>query len=253
MPFGFSMKHYQIFGETSSKMKDSALMTPESWDALREEHPNFSIPDDRQEWIQVNEAGVKKDGQDSLLKARAIDIVELLRKENIEKVFSLGVGGAGLEYFIKKLIPEVKLTCADYSHVTVERLKKVFTESDAIVEFDMLRADWKETSTQYLDEGSLCLMYRIDASFSDSEWCKIFSELYNAKVEKILIIPTGMLTMLSVYNRKSREVKWFFKKISKLLCGYVRTKKRFESYWHGLYSQKILILGGLEGFFLTRK
>jgi hypothetical protein len=96
-------------------------------------------------------------------------------------------------------------------------------------------------------------MYRIDASFSDEEWSKIFKRFSEAGIPKVLYIPTGMLSILSVYNRKSREVKWFFKKIPVVWSGHVRTKKRFESFWGSLYAQEDVALGGLKGFLLTKK
>jgi len=240
------MKHYQVFG-------DKALDSPQSWDALRLNHPHFSISPNREEWLSASELLVKKDGQDGGLIERARGVTELLKREGIERVFSLGVGGAALEYQMKKMMPGVKIVCSDYSTVTVETLKKVFLKCDEIVFFDLMKDDWVAANKKYLGHNALCLMYRIDASMSDGEWHSIFKTLHGAGVEKVLYIPTGMLTVLSVYNRKWREIKWFFKGVKKRWSGYVRTKKRFEQYWRGLYGQEELALGGLRSFFLTRK
>lgn len=253
MPFRFSMKHYQIFGDTTPKMKDQGLMSPESWDALRENHPFFSIPEERDEWVAVSELKVKKDGQDNQLIERAKDVAALLKREGIDRVFSIGSGGAALEYQLKKMIPELRVVCSDYSEVTVARLKKVFTECEDVIRFDIHADSLAEAEQKYIGENGICLMYRIDASFSDEEWSKIFSDLYKGGIRKVLYIPTGMLTMLSIYNRKSREIKWYFKKIPVVWSGHIRTKKRFESFWSPFYNQQEVIFGGLKGFLLTKK
>lgn len=253
MPFPFTMKHYQTFGETSSKMKNQELASVESWDALRQNHPHFSVSSDRKEWLFVSEANVRKDGQDSLLVERAKDIVNLLKREEIAEIFSVGVGGAGLEYQIKKMMPDLKLVCSEYSQANVDLLKKVFIESDEVIKFDVLNDNWGEVNKKYLNDNGLCLIYRIDASFSNDEWSKIFKRIHSASIEKILLIPTGMLTVLSIFNRKRREIKWFFKGMPVLFSGYIRTKKQFEKYWKDLYNQKELVFGGLKGFLLKIK
>lgn len=51
--------------------------------------------------------------------------------------FLLALVEAGLEYQIKKNLPEIKLTCSEYSIVNLEFLKKVFTECDNIIFFDI--------------------------------------------------------------------------------------------------------------------
>lgn len=251
MPFAFTMKHYQVFGDSTSHMKDRQLVSVESWDALRQNHPFFSVSADREEWLAASELSVKKDGQDAQLIERAADIVILLQDKKISRIFSVGTGGAALEYQIKKLMPGVSIVCSDYSTLTVERLKKVFFESDGIIQFDVLKDNWREIQEKYLGEDGLCLMYRIDASFNDKEWSDIFKYMADAGIQKILIIPTGTLTVLSIYNRKSREIRWFLKRIPIVFSGYIRTAKRFQQYWHSMYSEEDMVLGGLKSFFLT--
>ncbi len=253
LPFPFSMKHYQVVGDRTSKMKDQELTSVESWDALRIDHPFFSISADREEWLAASELLVKKDGQDTRLIERAQDIVSLLRHERIERIFSVGAGGAALEYQIKKLMPEVSIVCSDYSKVTVERLRRVFTESDGVVEFDIIDGDWRKIQDAYLGPKSACMIYRIDASFSDKEWTHIFGCLAAASVSAVLVIPTGTLTLLSIYNRKKREIRWFFKKIPIVFSGYLRTKHRFREQWSRWYSDKEYSFGGLTGFLLHKE
>jgi|CXWL01.1.fsa_nt_gi hypothetical protein len=250
MPISFGMRHYQIFGDSSVALKDKALVSPESWDELRDNHPFFSIAADREGWLAASELEVFKDGQDAGLKDRAREIAEFLKQEEIIKIFSVGVGGAALEYQLKKLLPSLTVICSDYSKTTVERLQRVFTESDEIIQFDIQNGDWKEVTQKYLGNNSLVLIYRIDASFSDDDWRAIFSRMANNGVSSILVIPTGVLTIVSIYNRKKRELKWFLTRTKTIFCGYLRTKARFQQQWRGLYKEKGFVFGGLKSFYL---
>lgn len=253
MPFPFTMRHFQVFGDVSQNMKDSELMSPESWDVLRKEHPFFSISQERNEWVATSEIFVKKDGQEELLKERARQIVELLRQKHINRIFSVGVGGAALEYQIKKMAPEIEIICSDYSPHTVETLQKNFTESEGVILFDILKDDWKLVKEKYIGDNGICIMYRVDASFSDQEWERICGNLAASGINKVLIIPTGMLTMMSIYNRKKRELLWFLRGIHVVFSGYIRTKERFREFWAPWYDGKDLVLGGLKSFLLTRR
>ena len=96
LPIPLTIKHYQTFGYSASLFKNGELDSAESWDVLRETHPQFSISTNRREWLRACEAQIKKDGQDGGLLQRAKDVSALLQTEHIDKVFSAGVGGAGL-------------------------------------------------------------------------------------------------------------------------------------------------------------
>lgn len=253
MPFPFTMRHYQVFGGTTLKMKNRELLSPESWNMLRQEHSFFSISADRQEWLAASEIAVQKDGQDDTLKLRAHDVVSFLRDKGIQKIFSVGSGGAALEYQIKKLMPEVSLACSDYSPITVKTLKQVFIESDAVLQFDMLGDDWQTVREKYIGDRGVCLIYRIDAGLSDTEWRDIFAAMARAGIGNVLVIPTGTLTVLSVYNRKKRECIWMLQRVPTVLCGYVRTKAQFKRHWASGYRDYEYTFGGLKGFYLVKK
>jgi hypothetical protein len=96
-------------------------------------------------------------------------------------------------------------------------------------------------------------MYRLDAGFTNKEWRKIIESVFDSGIERIIYIPTTLLTILSILNRKKRELEWYVKKEQVSFCGYLRTKKEFESFWSGLYDQEDLTFGGLKGFLLKRK
>lgn len=248
------MKHYQIFGDSKNALKDNSLISVESWNELRENHPHFSISSSREEWLRTVELQVTKDGQDRGLAVRAKNIVDLLKKENVKSIFSAGVGGAGLEYQIKKQMPDLKVICSEYSQKNVDILKKVFVESDDVIAFDIKKGDWGMVKSHYLQgSASALLMYRLDAGFTNKEWREIFESIFSSGIERMIYIPTTLLTALSIFNRKKRELEWFVKKEQVSFCGYLRTKKEFESFWSGLYEQEVMVFGGLKGFFLKRK
>ena len=253
LPVPFTMKHYQVFGYSGSMFKDGELNSADSWDVLRETHPQFSISKNRKEWLRACEMLIRKDGQDGGLRKRAEEINILLKKENITHVFSVGVGGAGLEYQLKKLNPELHLVCSEFAPHNVELLKGVFEEADDIVQFDILKGDWKEIKEKYLPQNSLCLMYRVDASFTDAEWRGIFQNMHDSGIETILYIPSSFLTLMSIFNRKWREMKWSRTKSNIVFSGYLRTKKTFQSYWRGLYVGIPYEFGGIKSFLHRRK
>ncbi len=253
IPFRFTMKHYQVFGDSKNHLKDNALVSVESWDELRENHSHFSVSSDRQEWLKSVELKVTKDGQDNGLIKRAGDIVSLLKKENVKSVFSTGVGGAGLEYQLKKQMPDLNIFCSEYSQKNVDTLNKVFVEAGAIVTFDIIKGDWNVVKNTYLQNSSTALlMYRLDAGFTDAEWRNIFESMYEARVERIIYIPTTLLTAFSIFNRKKRELVWYLKNEPVSFAGFLRTKKEFEHYWEGLYEKEDYTFGGLKGFYLKR-
>lgn len=245
------MKHYQTFGDFSSELVNNSLNHIESWQTLRDNHPHFSISQDRDEWIKAAELKIVKDGQDNGLIQRAEEIVRFLEKECIATLFSVGVGGAGLEYQIKKRMPQLRIICSEYEPKTVDRLKKVFLEADEIFGFDILNGDWLEVYNKYLaNNKSAVLMYRLDAGFSNMEWRQIFESMFRAGISNIIYIPTTTLTLLSIWNRKSREIKWFLSRTPVSFAGYLRTKKVFQSFWKTFYTGKDMVFGGLKSFYL---
>lgn len=254
IPFNLTIKHYQTFGEASAYLENHKLDSSYSWDILRLKHAHFSVPVDREEWLKAAETKIKKDGQDGGLLERVRDITALLKREKINSIFSVGVGGAGLEYQIKKSMPDIKLVCSEYAPRNIKLLKKVFIESNEIIFFNVLKGDWNFIKQHYLkDAHSVLLMYRLDASFTDDEWGRIFSTLYNAGIESIIYIPSSFLTLLSLLNRKKREIRWLITRRPISFAGYLRTRKKSQQFWASLYEEKALSFGGLNGFFLKRK
>lgn len=248
-PIRFTIKHYYTFGAVANLLRDKKLDSPEWWDILRTSHPHLSISEKREEWLKTCGMGITKDGQDSNLIKRAKDVVEILEHLKIKNVFSVGSGGAGLEYQIKKMKPEITLTCSEYSKVNVDLLRKVFLECDSIIPFDINTKEWP---AELKRKDSLCLIYRLDASFTDNEWERIFKNMFDCGVQNILYIPTNFLTILSFFIRLRQRFLWKINNQPISFAGHLRTRKTFESYWKDFYRQEFFVLGGLSSFVLKR-
>lgn len=253
LPLPVTIRHYYIFDEATNKLKDNKLDSLESWDFLRENHPRFSISDNRDEWLLAAESKLNKDGQDGGLIQRAKDIAKIIESRGFTTLFSVGVGGAGLEYQIKKILPSLHLICSEYSAVALNVLKKVFFECDTFTLFDITQKDWSVGFALGDKKKQLCLIYRIDASFTNAEWREIFSNMHTSGVENVLYIPTSCLTIMGLRNRLFRKIIWKIRSIPYAFSGYLRSKVVFTSFWEGKYAEEVVVCGGLKGFLLTRR
>lgn len=90
----YTIKHYFDFGE-KNEVINSNLLSKESWDAIRVENCEtpFSIPKGRAEWISKCSS--------PKLSIIAKEIIDIMKKNNLTSVTSVGVGIAALEYNIK--------------------------------------------------------------------------------------------------------------------------------------------------------
>jgi hypothetical protein len=253
LPIRLTIKHEETFGTGTAGLIGGELDSPEAWDMLRRSHPHFSVSSDREEWLQACEAKIKKDGQDGGLLVRAQMIAELLHKKRANAVFSVGVGGAGLEFQIKKLLPEIRVVCSEYAPENVELLRAVFTEVDEVIRFDMKGKDWSPALPRTNGEKIVTLMYRVDPHATDEEWRKIFENMHAAGVVDILYIPCGFLTLRSLFQRKWRIFRQRLKGARFVFSGYLRTRKAFESYWAGLYRAEVGNFAGYVGFYLQKE
>jgi hypothetical protein len=252
LPLHLTIRHEETFGAETADLKDGRLDSPEAWDVLRRVHPHFSVSPNREEWLRACEVKVKKDGQDGGLLLRAQTIIDLLRENKVTAVFSIGVGGAGLEYQIKKALPEIRLVCSEYAPNNVELLRKVFTEADSIIQFDMKGRDWTPALPKKEGEKIVTLMYRVDPHATDDEWRQIFERMYAEGVSNILYIPCGFLTLRSLLQRKWRIFSQRLRGVKFVFSGYLRTRKTFESYWAGLYRYEAKNFAGYTGYYLQK-
>ena len=249
LPFNLTVKHYYPFGETTASVMDGKFNSPEAWDALRVSHPHFSITSERESWVRQCELGINKDGQDGRLNARAVEIVDLLKANKFTSIHSVGVGGAALEYHIKRLCPNIRMTVSEFAPKNVEMLKRVFHECDSVIQFDLLSKDWSMWGG---DEHYCVMMYRVDTSLTDEQWRDVFQNMYESQVLNVLYIPAAFLTLKYLYRRTKSNIlcKLLQRDIS--FAGYFRTKTVFESFWASKYQEHELKFCGMNGFLLKR-
>jgi hypothetical protein len=243
------VKHYYPFGETTKSLKDGELNSPESLDTLRVSHPHFSFISERESWVRQCELGINKDGQDGCLNERAVEIVDLLKANKLTSIHSVGVGGAALEYHIKRLYPELRMIISEFAPQNVEMLQKVFYECESIILFNVLAENW---SMWGRDERLCVMIYRVDPHLTDEQWRNVFMNLYESQVVNILFIPSSPLTLRSLYAEMKRYVlcKLIRKEIS--FAGYGRTRTVFRSFWASKYQEHELSFSGMNGFMLSR-
>jgi len=252
LPFTLTIKHVFPFDKKNVQLQNGVLDSAESWDALRISHPHFSISENREEWLKSCRVEIKKDGQDGGLVSRANDVTKVINRLGVTHISSVGVGGAGIEYNIKSLLPNIHMTCSEYSLVSVEILKKVFTECESIIPFDMKDGDWKLLLGDISPSKHLLLINRVEVNFTDKELRKMFQEIHDAKIENVLIVVSGVITARGLLNRLTRRLKWRLSGKSYVFAGYLRTKQTYHIFWDGLYESEEINLTGLPGFLLKK-
>ena len=252
LPFPLTIKHYFAFDSATALLKDGVLNSVESWDALRQSHPHFSISENRDEWLRAAEAQVKKDGQDGALPVRAKEVVRIIDELGVQTLFSAGVGGAGLEYQIKKLKPALRLICSEYSTVSVNVLRKVFLECDSILLFDMKSKDWSIALENADARTQLVLLNRIDIDLSNDELRDMFRHMCDFGIRNILIILCGRITARGLLNRIYQRMLWRLRGVPYAFAGYLRTKSTFPLFWRGLYQSSDIELPYMSGFLLKK-
>lgn len=230
---------YHHLAEASGSVGTS-LLSRRAWDALRTSgHRGFAIPDSRARWLS---SFANRDD----LQTRAKEVVALCHDLRLTHVFSVGVGGAALEYFIKAQDPGMCLTCTDFAPETVRRLAEVFVECDVVKQFDILSGTWKVTP------DTLYLFHRVDTELSDEQWSEWFSHMAASGVEPVLVVASGFMTVGGRVRAAAAAVRHRLMGRSLTFCGYIRTVSRFAALWAPHYAtQRRLSVGMLTGFLLT--
>lgn len=255
LPFELTIEYYQSRDAHAGYIDDDyinrkEISSPELWDSLRRQHPLFSIPNEREEWVEMCEANIGKDGIDKLLKTRASEIMDILKARSLTNIFSVGSGAAALEYHLKKLWPDVKLACSDYAPATVKMLRNVFEECDTICQFDILGKDWLIPDNV---DNQVVMINRLDSLFTDAQWQMIFHNAHQKKVDTILYITSHVLTLRSLVATKKRYYRDRLSRKPLIFVAWIRTQKVFKKYWNAGYRSEKYALGGSTAYLLTRR
>lgn len=238
IPFQLTIKHYH-----TPRIKVSDINSIESWDILRTEDAAFSIPSDRNEWLKAVEGKLKskngdvvKDGISGSFIPFSEDFISFVKEKGFKKIVSVGVGVGGLEYQIKKNIPNIYVSCSEYAPKSVEMLKSVFHEADEIKMFD-IKDKWEECG-----EDTLVIMYRVDPHLTDKEWKQLFKTI---PAKHILFTPNAFLTPRLLLRELKKRGKGLF-------SGYVRTKKGYIGLWDKFFKYEELPFTGYTTFYLHK-
>lgn len=240
-----TLRHYYEF-KGSRGLAGGSLQSPEAWDELRsdralESSAAFYMPETREEWVALAE-------QTLPLKAQARALAGLVGARRYAAVVSCGVGRGFLEYHLKSLLPQLPLTCTEYSPQVVARLRKVFPECDRIECHDFTRPGWPP-----VDDRTLFLLNRVDTELSDAQWPGVFANLAAENVRHVLVVATAFLTPRVLASELKCTVLGRLLGRPLTFAGYIRTKGAFTDLWRNHYRLEAeMPVGNLTGFLLAR-
>lgn len=246
LPFPITVKHYVSLEHQGSPLKDGTLRSKESWQILRDEHPRYRIPKNRETWLE--ELSLKKDGQDVKLQERVKELGALIKREGIKTLYSIGSGGGVFEYYLKKQLPAIKIFASEPTVEGVERLKSVFIECDKVEVFDALNEnDWKKIGE---DPNGMVFLYRNEREFSNEDWRKIFKYMHSAGVKRVFLGLMNMLTFLALLQEKFRNIKLRLKGVPLTYVGDLRSRYTFRSFWYNMYRDQEINFPNGRGLYL---
>lgn len=248
LPFPVTVRHLTSFGDIGDLLKDGELRSKESWQVLRDKHPHYRIPEDRETWLK--ELSLSKDGQDDKLQKRIDAFASLIKEEGIKTVYAIGAGGGVFEYYLKKRLPHIKIIASELTQESVDRLRRVFIECDVVERFDALNAEhWERIGA---DKDGIVFIYRNEREFSDEDWRKIFLYISKADVRKVFLGIMYMLTVSAFIQEKIRNIKHRLHGESVTFVGYLRSHDTFRSFWKGKYKEREISFPNCRGLYLTR-
>lgn len=237
---GMTVRHRYPFRSTL-EFAGGNLGSPQDWDRLREGDPNFGFGGSREAWIQRAESF-------NSLARQAGEIVRLLHGWGVEKLVSVGVGTAVLEYHIQSLDPALLLRCGDYAPSSLEVLRRFFRECRSIELMDLRRTNWITDP-----EHEAVLLNRVDTELSDAEWRAVFSELRAKHVRRILLIPCGLLTPAALGREVLTLGRALVRRLPLTNAGYLRTESRLQQLFSpGFVRTEVRPVGDLPIWVLER-
>lgn len=219
-----TIRHRYDFGPDRDRV-GAHLVSPQSWDAIRETSGPFGLPSTRVEWERA--AG------DGDFAERAAAIAAVADELGACRVCSYGVGAAFVELNLARLRPDLELVCTDFAPRTLARLRELFPEAD-VRHHDLL-------SDAPL-EADLHLFHRIDSELSNRQWRTVLARFR----EPILLVATELLEMGALL----RELRLRFSDTA-TDAGYIRTEAGFRSFWRRSHRDRKLRIGSHTGFLLA--
>jgi hypothetical protein len=224
-----TVRHYFDFGP-DRQVVGSDLGRPEAWDALRTRTSGaFALDETREEWELTAHEHPE-------LQARARRINEVLERQSVRRLASYGVGGATLEWWLKRLAPDRDLVVTDYAAATVERLAGIFTEAEC------LRHDLFADAPL---EADLHMFHRVDTEFTNRQWRKVFQRFARLPV---LFVAAGVVDVRGALAEVRKRLR-----PGSSRAGWVRSPGSIEALWRRTHHGSPVDLGDLPAWELTPK
>lgn len=232
-------KHYYVFDEQITDKFNGNSLNQTNWDVLREsvENEDFGIEESIERYETYNAS--RED-----IRRRAELVLDVLDGNGLshKRIVSLGVGKAVLEWYIKRLRPEITVECTDYARKGVEKLKTVFHSADNIFVFDMMNGDYSDFA------DSVVMIYRISTEFDKKQWIDIFQKMFDSGITDIIFVPTELASVKYVLMQKKSHIANLVKRKKEIECGWIFSESEFYRMFkgnrnHSIYSitQRVLI------------
>lgn len=241
-------KHYYYFGEELTEKIIGESLTKKNWDIIRNDvAPGpFSIEPTIEQYEENCRNTISY--RDS-----AIKIVKYINNNwDNKRIVSLGVGKGILEWHLKNESDDLKIECTDFAEEGIEKLRNVFIKADSIYSFDIKNGNYKS-----INRDSIILMYRLSTEFDRSEWHDIFKKMYEAEIERIIFVPTGLDTEESMLEEKKRHERNQFKGRKDIFCGWLYSRDEFLSMFNGDNNMYLIVdeeeISNTTIFYLERR
>jgi hypothetical protein len=218
-------KHYYTFEEDIQNKMKKGILNKDNWDILRTDVKDSPFS------IEKDISSYEKNCMSSLSnKSLAELLCQSIESQNYKskKIISLGAGKGILEWHMKKRMPLFIVECTDYTEKGISQLKEVFLDLDDAYVFDMLGGNYSD-----LDVNAIFIMHRVSTEFNIDNWYKIFLKMYEAGIERIIFIPTGLDTLKTMLAEKKAHIKNILYRKKDIFCGWLYSEKEFLKIFHG--------------------
>ena len=210
-------RHYYVFDNSGSLPS----LNKSAWDSLRTGTDNHAFRFESS--VEEYEANCARRA-DCREVAKAIRDMLLPLGKEVSRLVSLGAGKGIVEWHLKRLAPELNLTCTDYAEAGVDSLRRYFRACDEVMAFDMLKDDYG-----LFGNNTVLLMNRISTEFTPSEWLHIFQACRHAGIRHILFLPTELASLRLKAAETLHHMARKILRRNDTFCGWLYSKREIES------------------------
>ena len=206
-------------------------LTEEEWGRLRERDAAFGFGNSREEWMAYARSN-------SAIVERAEGVSGLLRAWSVRRLVSVGVGTGIFEFLLKSSTPSLEIRCGDRGSESLLLLQQRFTEAESVERMDLRDPTWIR------DPEEIVLLNRVDMEMSDAEWHGFFKDLAVRGVKRVIWIPCGLLTGVSMLMEIRGVLVGLGMRRHLYRSGYLRTPPRMIELFSEHYERREVIVRG---------